>query len=134
MSKKKQLNEIAPVFAAAGGAVLRAAGKPLLKYAGKKLFRKAAKAGIKKFGKGAIRTALDTGKEIMKNKAVRAAGKELATTGLNKIKNKFAKKPVEKETQESLTERFSLIVKKSLENSNNIFEYSSFISRPWRFS
>lgn len=123
MSKRKQLNEIAPALAAAGGAVLRTVGKPLLKYAGKKLFRKAAKAGIKKFGKGAVRTALNTGKEIIKDKAVRAAGKELATSGLNKIKNKFTKKPLEKETQESLTEKFSLIVKRSLESSNNfIFE------------
>lgn len=123
MSKNKQLNEIAPLLAAAGNVALHTVGKPLLKYAGKKLFRKAVKAGIKKFGKSAVKTAVNAGKELAKNKTVRAAGKELATSGLNKIKNKFVKKPIEKETQESLTEKFSLIVKKSLKNSNNfIFE------------
>lgn len=111
MSKDKQLNEIAPALAAAGGAVLRTVGKPLLKYAGKKLFKKAAKAGIKKFGKSAIKTAVNTGKELAKNKAVQAGAKHLATSGMNKLKNKFAKKPTK---EEQLVESWSKIVNNSL--------------------
>lgn len=111
MSKKKQINEIAPVVAAAGSAVLRTVGKPLLKYAGKKLFKKAAKAGIKKFGKGAVKAAVNTGKDLIKNKAVQAGAKHLATSGMNKIKDKFTKKPV---AEEQLVESWSKIVNKAL--------------------
>jgi hypothetical protein len=111
MSKKKQLNEIAPVVAAAGSAVLRAAGKPLLKYAGKKLFKKAAKAGIKKFGKGAVKAAVNTGKELIKNKAVQAGAKHLVTSGINKLKDKFIDKP---RNEEQLVESWSRIVDKVL--------------------
>ena len=111
MSKSKQLNEIAPIVAAAGGAVLRAVGKPLLKYAGKKLFKKAAKAGIKKFGKGAVKSAINTTKKIAKNKAVQAGAKHLATVGMNKLKDKFSKKQT---AEEQLVESWSKIVNKAL--------------------
>lgn len=111
MSKKKQLNEIAPVVAAAGSAVFHAAGKPLLKYAGKKLFKKAAKAGIKKFGKRAVKAAVNTGKELIKNKAVQAGAKHLATSGINKLKDKFTKKP---RNEEQLVESWSKIVDKAI--------------------
>lgn len=111
MSKDKQLNEIAPALAAAGGAVLRTVGKPLLKYAGKKLFKKAAKAGIKKFGKNAVKAAVNTGKELAKNKAVQSGAKHLAASGMNKLKNKFTKKPTK---EEQLVESWSKIVNNSL--------------------
>lgn len=111
MSREKQLNEMSPALAAAGGAILRTVGKPLLNYAGKKLFRKAAKAGIKKFGKNAVKAAVNTGKELAKDKVVQAGAKHLAASGMNKLKKKFAKEPTK---EEQLSESWSRIVDKAL--------------------